>query len=784
MMKKKLLFVSITAAAVLSIVSCEKEKTGMAGVEGSAIAFNSYRKQVATRADENLVAFPEGTKYALFALNHKDSESGYAWATEKAFDAFPTEGTEQSNGTIKYTPIAIFPQGEELDFFGLTYGNSEVPVLDQSVATDGSTPTITIRESADHRLADLMHSNEVKQRKASDGTVTMPFEHALAALNFHLAKQDETGDSEAEKQLERVKLTEIRLDNVAGQATMNLVTGTWTWEAADVVSRPIYDNADGLALTTVPYELDEKDILIVPNDDYDDSNNLYDESNPYKYRTASDDASLCKGEQVIVTIKLEGLEEYKPGEGFVPLNKTLVDGTVVTYGKCEVSYPVRLYDENTGEDMGPLHFLRNHRYTLSIFVMRDNVRIVAVSPQVYEWEDVDLSQSFGTLGQPVTFGEVVWMDRNLGATTADCENDWLHSLGYWWEYARNIPFIMDIDAFEREGLLIDSRNYLCDKDGSLLRATPGADPAWPYGFLYTYDNHGKRVSLFENATAESLKALPENEGKTTREVVAIDPGDEGTYAYLWWSSGSSYWYANGAKTWDDQYWYTIENQPVPKGWRLPNAKDVYSIMPEETLNWYSTSARYNAVGLPTPKSTSGAALTFAGNYKYQFFYGNIQVDPNADPEDNYSAPLRNSDKKTRLYGIKHQGTSKAYRYLIEMHTSNIPNGDYVRFSQFPATAEDIFTSTGSGDTREWNLHKFDWSHPSAYLDFPLQGQLGNGSITLFGREIKIRLQNRNGSGTYCMKLSNDGTGVWNTYRATTCPTRLVRDLADSSSGND
>ena len=30
--------------------------------------------------------------------------------------------------------------------------------------------------------------------------------------------------------------------------------------------------------------------------------------------------------------------------------------------------------------------------------------------------------------------------------------------------------------------------------------------------------------------------------------------------------------------------------------------------------------------------------------------------------------------------------------------------------------------------------------------------------------------------TYCMKLSNDGTGVHGTYMATTVPTRLVRDV--------
>ena len=292
--------------------------------------------------------------------------------------------------------------------------------------------------------------------------------------------------------------------------------------------------------------------------------------------------------------------------------------------------------------------------------------------------------------------------------------------------------------------------------------------------MYTYDNHGRKVSEFGHETALQLLAHPENAGKTDRQVVAIDPGDEGSYAYIWvrGTSNWSYWYDTKAHEFTNTYWYTTENQPVPKGWRLPEPKDVYSIMPEESFNWYSTTARFNLVGVPTPKETSGTAQTYAGDYKYQFIYGNVKVDPNANPSANFSAPLRNSDLKTRLYGIKHQGTDKAYRYMIEMHTSNVPNGNYVRFSQFPASSQDVFKV----EDQRWNLHKFDWEHPSAYLDFPMTGQFGDGTFTLFGREIKIRLREHSGNQTLCMKLSNDGTGVYGTWMCTTCPTRLVRDI--------
>ena len=772
-MKKAVFFY---LAVLLAAVSCAKDPISPGGRAsgGDAILLGSYRKEAATRADA-IQSFSEGVKYVLLSVSHEDDPASYAWDSGRGFDRQPTEGTETALHAIGYFPVAVFPQGTELDFFALTYGDGTVPVLD-APAEDGVSPSVTLSEDGE-RLPDLMHSNTVRRRKAADGTVVLPFEHALASVSFLISKQDESGDDLYQRQLERVRVTGIRIDNAAERATMDVVTGGWDWTRSDVGSREVWSDAEGVALTTSPADIPAGDILVFPNDDGDDTNNGAVPADPYRYRKASDDESARGGEQLIVTVTLEGLEAWDPATlAHVPLNKTLADGTEVTDGRCELSCPVRVYDDGTGEDHGPLHMERNMKYTVSVLVMRDNVKIITVSPMVYEWVEEDLTEEARTYGQPVVFGDVVWMDRNLGATSADCERDWLHSLGYWYVYARNIPFIMDMDVFEEKGYYINANNVLVDASGKTVKPTAGADPAWPDYFVYTYDDRGRKVSGYQNKTLVMLKNLPENEGLSDREVVAIDPGDPGTYDYLFYSSGASYWYTTGTHTFTNTYWYTTSQQPVPKGWRLPTAKDVYSIMPEETFNWYSASARYNVVGLPTPKATSGTARTYAGNYKYQFIYGNVKVDPEADPDADFTAPLRTEVAKTRLYGIKHQGTDKAYRYMIEMHDSNVERGGWVRFSQFPASADDIFESEGTGNARKWNLHKFDWEHPSAYLDFPLQGQLTNSSIALFGREIKLRLMERNGGQTYCMKLSNDGTGVYGTYQCTTCPTRLVRDF--------
>ena len=748
----------LLAAAVLTFASCAKEGMEQGGnAPKGAVQITSFRQQVFTRADVDEVDFPAGTTYTLLAV---DAAQPTKWRNAAGFAKVPQEGVEAVVGgvhKIDYEPLSLYRHNEKLDFYGLLYNVPKdtepaavAPVLNTPIA-DGTNPTITIGET-DGLLKDLMHSNEAKGKSSSDGIVQLPFEHALAAVNFMIGKQDEQFDPERDRQLQHVKVTKIVLKNVAKQATMDVKTGVWTPDVTE--DRVVYENGTGFAIPEISTEIGPKDYLVFPT----------------------------YGEQVSVEVSLAGLEQYN-GSGYEPMNKTFEStGLVVKDGECTVSYDLKRFDDVSGEVVDNLTFDRNHKYQLAIFVMRDNVRIVAISPQVYDWLDVNLDLATDprvtTLGQPITFGGTVWMDRNLGAKSADCEKDWLRTVGYYWEYARNIPFILDFDVFKRKGYKVSNDNVIVYSNGSTVAATVGASPAWPDYFVYTYDNHGRKVSQFGHETAMQLLAHPENAGKTDRQVVAIDPGDEGSYAYIWvrGTSNWSYWYDTQAHEFTNTYWYTTENQPVPKGWRLPEPKDVYSIMPEETFNWYATSPRFNVVGLPDPKSTSGTAQTYAGDYKYQFIYGNIKVDPNANPSSEYSAPIRNNDLKTRLYGIKHQGTDKAYRYMIEMHTSNVPNGNYVRFSQFPASSRDVFKSTGSGDSRRWNLHKFDWEHPSAYLDFPMTGQFGDGTFTLFGREIKIRLREHSGNQTLCMKLSNDGTGVYGTWMCTTCPTRLVRDI--------
>ena len=842
----------ILSAVVLFLASCAKEGMEQVDVPGDAIKLSSYRQQVFTRADVDEFEFAKNTKYTLLAVNAASNPtnvdpSEYDWASQKGFNTQPQTGTESEDHAIEYAPVAIFSVGKHLDFYGLTYGSTEeVPSLDAD-ATDGVTPTITLSApQATDRLPDLMHSNSVKNRTYTDGIITMPFEHALAAVNFYISKQDESGDDDDQKQLRNVKVTEIRLDNIATEATMDIVDGKWTWASAAQGSRVVYSNAAGSTIPTIAAPIGDTDVLVFPNDDYV-ANNAYVETTPYKYYTPDGDESANKCEQVIVTVKLEGLEEWVSANNWQPMNKHLACGVDVVDGAVEISFPLRNYHETTGEDAGPLHFLRNHKYILSVFVMRDNVRIVAISPQVYEWVSVDLNsaeydRNVTTLGQPITFGGTVWMDRNLGAKSADCENDWAHTLGYYWEYARNIPFILDPEVFlakydvpkrykDNSGNWHDNTDqYVCYKnDASINGSNAGKiaygaayDPgpngtntpvtAYPDFLLYTWDNNGNKVSRVETRTAHGRTGYTgiHMTAEAIGKLVAVNPGDTGSYAFIAQSlseDGQTPTPSNNGRIWLDwnindhtqNYWYNIDNQPVPKGWRLPTGKDVYSIMPEHNFKWYyGDGHRFRQVGVADTKTTQGTsskAYDYWGDYTFQYFYGDFTVDKSVSSSTRWSTPVYNNSRITKVYGIKYQGSSKAYRYMIEVHQSNIPNCGFVRFSMFPTTATDRFecdkttkdnTSTDDaaynlyGDNPKWNLHKFDWDHPSAYIDFPLQGQIESHPwhINIFGRDLKLRLMETSTGNVdnYCMKLSNAGTGFYGTWHSTTCPTRLVRDM--------
>ena len=121
------------------------------------------------------------------------------------------------------------------------------------------------------------------------------------------------------------------------------------------------------------------------------------------------------------------------------------------------------------------------------------------------------------MGQPVTFGNQMWMDRNLGAKSADCENDWWNCRGYYYQYGRNIPYMLDMEKY---ALAITNE----EEGGLHLMA------------FYTYNEKGEKV--YGGFQARSYTILPETEipegcAATPEGIpvrypnVAMNPGETG-----------------------------------------------------------------------------------------------------------------------------------------------------------------------------------------------------------------------------------------------------------------
>jgi len=142
--------------------------------------------------------------------------------------------------------------------------------------------------------------------------------------------------------------------------------------------------------------------------------------------------------------------------------------------------------------------------------------------------------------------------------------------------------------------------------------------------------------------------------------------------------------------------------------------------------------------------------------------------------------------------IKYEGTASAYRVMIEQRKANTddPAGSmqkmYVRISRFETTADDKFLM--SSDRKQWNLHKFDWSTPAEYMDFPLCGYIDAGGtypfVNDFGdgcilRAMETYLPNSSVGRNWTIYLRNEHQGVavgGNSRRSLGDQIRCVRDV--------
>ena len=649
---------------VLLVCSCGLDEFGVPSAEESSIEFTSSKMRIITKSGDQAQTFDDGTAFSLFAVR-----SGTDW-NSAGTKMYNISGTGDSSGNIDYSidgtgKKASYDVGQNLDFYGVTLGTSS-PV--GASGSPGEAPVVPLALDASGRFPDLMYSDNLKNKNSSSGLLNMEFRHALAKLKFEVMKQDESGDSD--KKLENAVLKKVVLKGSAAEADFNVKTGKWSVADGGLHDRTVYEIAEGLKVEAVAHYLADGtspiEMLVVPN------------------------------------------------VGDLSLEVTLdVDGSGTEYGDVVIDYTLE------AAESVPLKVEANHEYTLSIVVLKNDVRIVTVTPKIYDWIDVDMGD-VAYLGQPVYFGGLMWMDRNLGAKSADCENDWYNTLGYYYQFGRNIPYILDLDY------ILSNRKTSFERISGKDDADPAAE--WNMRFLYTLNEKGERVNAAKYANNPS--------GNCYYNKLAINPGDSGDYSYIigfvhdnktnktqsWAITPESY---SDSENENQTYWNNVESQPCPKGWRLPTKDDLYVFMPEDrTLMWEDT---YVTGQLLTSSNyhidSEDAQNKGKWDYRWSYFAGRYKVDPNADSSLEYSIPISTGETETpRVYGIKFIGSRKAYRVMFERLPSRSHSGkDYVRISRFETYDTDEFKLHSDG--KQWNLHKFDWTTPAEYMDIPLCGYI-------------------------------------------------------------
>ena len=613
-MKRNVLGYGIGVLALSVMLACNHEDVASGFPSaGQQAVLVAQKSHIITRAGDEVAPFESGTKYLLYAVNQENVE------------VLNGVGTERDNHTIDYGTVISYGSSP-ISFYGATYGSTtKVPAF----PSDGGT-TITETVKDDGTLPDLMFSNNLIDQTVSNGyRLEMDFKHAMSKLKFRIVKQDETEDAEAEKKLENATLTKIQVKGTHGTGSLDIVNGKWTYaeDEEPLPDRTSYANATGMEVTTTSQKV-PGELLVFPN---------------------------AEDELVTISVTLTGIGDNG--------------------GEKTVEYPLKKINEQ-GAETGNFQFEMNHEYTLLITVLKDEVRTIAIAPQVYDWIDENRKDNY--LGQPVTFANLMWMDRNLGAKSADCENDWEACRGYYYQYARNIPYILDKEKYD-----------LAIKGSS------------KYEFLYTYNQYGEKV--YGGLQAGSTKTL--DDGSTiavrTRQNIAVNPGDEGIYEFIY-DNGSGVWMYGETGTNEDQfindYWtQSLENHPCPKGWRLPTKEDFATFLPDYT---FSTNPWYKGFNHPAPYS--GEIL----KYQEEVIYGTVNGE-------------------RAFYLIKRQGRDDCYRIRILLKSS-IKDGirddtkQYYEFAYFSGDKTMSFEGINESNQEELNT-RFDWQTPSSIMEIPAVG---------------------------------------------------------------
>lgn len=710
-------YLAAAVAALLSIASCSLKED-----RGGSVVFSLYDDGFATKG-----SFAGSTFHRIYAFRVNGASAVYS-------DPY-IDGVGAVGGGVLAMPedTPEYFDTYTLDFYGVTYGGPE-SFEDDGRGADGH-PLISIASGEDG-LPDLRRAELTGQSSVNSGMLELHYRHALSLLEFNFIRQDDSDDRGYLEDAELVGLTVT--DHSSG--VYDIVEGRWLEDCygeddgrdADIAQDRLIPTGTGRDMASC---------LVFPRD-VDDPLHLH------------------------VSVRVPNNDT-----GFLDDDRILEKDLEIDFSSIPNSHGL----------------LQGNAYKISVAVINSDIQILMIVPMMYLYMDGDTGEDgLLTLGQPITFGGVTWADRNLGASSVSYGStaEWDGMRGYYYQFGRNIPYFSlpndatgkfsytvnvytnlnprmaafpmtnknsysEAEEAVREYETIYPATGRYDGSGSGLWSAVGVkdkkNTSYVYGYPLAYRNRTNvasslsDIAIFPGEWEEKWSVwedVPQSERDRYSYVI-------GTYDDVspWWPIDNSDNVRRGTPaTWNDP-----QNQPCPKGWRIPTKEDWSSIMPMSKrtgditfMNVSATKTKVSVDGYPDPIDIGGGNTEFIMHKNLLEWYeqgGDRNVtyagleeepgDPSAGHLTDYFCQRKStSDASGILYAIKNVGEDAAYRVKWEYITlkngyQQVGSGVYpvvLRISRYSSSRYERLRNRTEKDA-------LDWEHPTEVMELPVSGYM-------------------------------------------------------------
>lgn len=756
----------------------------------------------ATRADIGAF-FADHTVYRFWLYQHSDDFSGaYSFTPADQNGVHATE-----SASVHFVSFANFDNQSEIkgnvDIVGFTDCSvdpteSESSAAAQFVAHPGGSaanPTYEIRyhdpgvaaEAAEsYGYSDYCraqaHYNQSDQTTESD--VIVGFKHILSKINVQMTQVSTTARAAGYD----LTVKSIALKGVRDNATYNVRRDEFAIDASESrTTRTIWQSASA----------DGTDIL-------------------------------SSSQQLVSTYVLPSLDAADQDGAYLELEIELGGADAGQFTDADGKILVPVWAD--GQENVPLRFESNYEYTLQVVFMADGIRIVTVTPLVYPWFDGetdggdkgDMYEDIA-IGNPQLFDDLLWSDRDLGATQSLPYDSISFKAcnGYFYQHGRNIPYL---PVEWVDGGKNPSRNFIAENGGDVFPICP------------------ERV-LLADGTYVNINLMNQAPWSGKGSGFLLTP-DEIPDKILTWTL--QYCKYNSDRTWlkgtsaGKDLWADPSTQPVPPGWRLPHPEDFYGIVPSTTYAGNLTFLRNHkhnnngtggnnsdtlktdVVYVHVPRNAAYPCYPDKTAYMQDWLGpdGDPDQNPSGDPVDGYSSEYVLSKRYPKedhvgkpskrlstswlgydapwgsIYCIKKVGTQEAYR--LRIHVEDVGGGVFPYYvlviSRYSASATDrLLYMLEDKDNKNYYMN-YDWDHPVATLSLPITGLVGSenwlpGKMANLGTETRYGTTDYEGNFGINFSIKIGGDNTQNQFlciaRDNFClgvHLRLVRDVTYQTKG--